>query len=220
MSSFATPAALARLIAMVADASAPQNVVVLTGAGLSCASGIPDFRSPGGLYATLQPDFITATEHQRQLMKDNPTAVVDIRLFAQNPFPYLEVRRPFILGTMERKWQPTLGHFFIKVLADRNKLRRLYTQNIDGLDAHAGVPDELLVNVHGSLGSTACEFCKRSVPYAEFADEVKHKIRNIYDAADASSPTDSSFIVCKNCGKPQVKPATVLYGTQLPPKFF
>ena len=105
-----------------------NNIVVLTGAGISCSTGIPDFRSSGGLYDTLKPDLITATPQQRNEMRSNPTAVVDIDLFSQNPFPYLEVRRPFILGTQLKKWKPTLGHFFIKVLADKGKLRRLYSQ--------------------------------------------------------------------------------------------
>ena len=105
-----------------------NNIVVLTGAGISCSTGIPDFRSPGGLYDTLKPDLITATPQQRNQMRSDPTAVVDIDLFSQNQFPYLEVRRPFILGTQQRKWKPTLGHFFIKVLADKGKLRRLYSQ--------------------------------------------------------------------------------------------
>ena len=46
-----------------------QSVCILTGAGVSVAAGIPDFRSPGGMYASLRPELITATEAQRQLMK-------------------------------------------------------------------------------------------------------------------------------------------------------
>ena len=56
--------------------------------------------------------------------------------------------------------------------------------------------------------------------YAEFAHDVRTKIRNIYDATDPESPTVSSNIVCKKCKKPQIKPATVLMGTQLPPRTF
>ncbi|KAK1735210.1 hypothetical protein QTG54_014276 [Skeletonema marinoi] len=65
-----------------------KSVVILTGAGISVASGIttndnaidqlirPDFRSPGGMYETLRPELITATEKQRRLMEINPTDMV------------------------------------------------------------------------------------------------------------------------------------------------
>lgn len=116
-----------------------ESVVVLTGAGVSVASGMwvylgflavlhflhmlsyvswyqflisthrPDFRSPGGMYDTLKPELITATEEQRRLMKMDPTYVVEKGMFMQNSFPYLEVRRPFILGVRDRKWKPTIG---------------------------------------------------------------------------------------------------------------
>jgi len=67
----------------------------------------PDFRSPGGMYETLRPELITATEKQRQLMEINPTSVVSTEMFFQTAFPYLEVRRPFILGVRDKIWKPT-----------------------------------------------------------------------------------------------------------------
>ncbi len=86
-----------------------NKIIVLAGAGISTASGIPDFRSPGGLYNTLNVDALTATEVQKNWLRAEPTMVVDIDLFRKNQFPYLEVRRPFILGTKEKKWKLTLG---------------------------------------------------------------------------------------------------------------
>jgi NAD+-dependent protein deacetylase sirtuin 2 len=115
-----------------------RNVVVLTGAGVSTGAGIPDFRSPGGMYDSLRPELITATPKQRKRMQEDPTEVVGIPLFTENQFPYLEVRRPFILGTFANHWKATLSHFFFRVLSDKGILRRLYSQNIDGLDLQAG----------------------------------------------------------------------------------
>jgi len=99
---------------------------------LTIVVGIPDFRSPGGMYDTLRPELLTATEMQRKEMGLNPTAVVDWSLFRENQLPYLELRRPFILGIHQGKWKPTLGHYFLKVLEERGLLQRVYSQNIDG----------------------------------------------------------------------------------------
>ena len=93
-----------------------RSVVLLTGAGVSCGAGIPDFRSAGGMYDTLKPELLTATPRQRALMARDPLYVVQRDMFAANPFPYLEVRRPFILGTQERRWRATLSHHFFLLL--------------------------------------------------------------------------------------------------------
>ena len=69
-----------------------KSVVALIGAGISVNAGLPDFRSPGGLYATLQPQLLTATEDQKRMMAVEPTLVVDYNLFRHNQFPYLEVQ--------------------------------------------------------------------------------------------------------------------------------
>eukprot|EP00049_Salpingoeca_infusionum_P013085 m.244849 g.244849 ORF g.244849 m.244849 type:complete len:153 (+) comp15356_c0_seq36:4035-4493(+) len=111
-----------------------KQIAFLTGAGISVAAGIPDFRSPGGMYQTLQPDLITATAEQRSIMELNPTAVVSRDMFFANQFPYLEVRRPFILGTQEQNWRATIGHRFIELCHNHGLLKVLLTQNIDGLD--------------------------------------------------------------------------------------
>eukprot|EP01041_Mallomonas_annulata_P004555 gene4555-9036_t len=197
-----------------------KNIVVLTGAGVSCASGIPDFRSPGGMYETLRPELLTATSSQKRKLKMDPTQVVSFDMFSQNQFPYLEVRRPFILGTAEKKWLPTLTHFFCKVLFDKGILRRLYSQNIDGLDRQTNIPPELVINVHGTIATASCEFCKTPVSNEEFCHSMRTNIRNIYDDNDETAPTQSKNIVCKHCHSPGVKPDTVLYGRNLPPQFF
>ena len=197
-----------------------KNIVVLTGAGVSCASGIPDFRSPGGLYDTLRPELLTASALDRQKMALDATQVVSFDMFSHNQFPYLEVRRPFILGTAARKWKPTISHFFFKVLHDKGLLRRLYTQNIDGLDHQLGISDDLIVNVHGSIGSASCELCKHPYNYNDFCHEVRTKIKDIYNEMDSMAPSQSTNINCNKCGKPYVKPDTVLYGRNLPQKFF
>ena len=91
------------------------------------------YRFDIGLYDTLKPSLITATAQQRALMEAEPMAVVTWDMFQQTQFPYMEVRRPFILGTKEKKWKATIAHRFFELLyAKTGKLTRLYTQNIDG----------------------------------------------------------------------------------------
>jgi NAD-dependent SIR2 family protein deacetylase len=115
-----------------------KSIGILTGAGVSVASGIPDFRSVGGMYDTLRPDLITATPAQREMMEYEPMSVVTWEMFSQNQFPYMEVRRPFILGTQKQQWKATITHRFFELLYQKtnnggnNKLTRIYTQNIDG----------------------------------------------------------------------------------------
>ena len=197
-----------------------RSVAQLTGAGMSSGAGIPDFRSPGGMYDTLKPELITATAGQRRAMSVNPTAVVEKDMFFNNPYPYLEVRRPFILGTREQRWKATLSHRFVELLHAKGKLTRLYTQNIDGLDYQcASIPAEKIVPVHGSIGRVACESCGAESDFDGFCDQVQSKIKDIYQQDD-KAPAESSPIECAKCGRPTVKPTTVLFGGQLPELFF
>lgn len=227
------------------------SVGVLAGAGVSVAAGIPDFRSPSGLYATLPVDLITATEAQRALIRAEPTSVVERTMFMQNSFPYLEVRRPFILGVHEAQWRPTAAHRFFEHLHTRGQLTRLFTQNIDGLDLLTTIPRERIVCVHGTLGRAACEACGEEAEFGPFAASVRECIKvkqcaqraqmrrhdcsseapmteryfpssrsqDIY-GVDVSAPAQSSHVLCASCGKPAVKPTTVLFGSALPEEFF
>lgn len=195
-----------------------RKIAFLTGAGVSVAAGIPDFRSPGGLYQTLNPSLITATDKQKRSMARDPTMVVNWDLFQENQLPYLEVRRPFIVGTGLQQWKATLGHWFIRVCYDKGLLGRLYTQNIDGLDNQTDIPPELVVPVHGSLGSTSCEGCGATYPQDKFIEAVKKNIKDIYKTG-VDAPEESKTIPCLSCNQPLVKPSTVLYGRQLPDRF-
>ena len=174
------------------------------------------------MYETLRPDLITATNQQRQLMQADPTYVVEKTMFLQNSFPYLEVRRPFILGTRDKKWKATIAHRFSELLHTKTgKLQRVYSQNIDGLDRQCeGIPSDKIINVHGSLDQVKCENCGAKMDFQEFCNQVESNIKDIYNTEGVNAPLESSPITCPSCGMATVKPDTVLFGSSYPEEFF
>ncbi|EER39219.1 conserved hypothetical protein [Histoplasma capsulatum var. duboisii H88] len=166
-----------------------RRIVVLTGAGISTAAGIPDFRSPDtGVYANLA-----------RLNLPSPEAVFDISYFRKNPFPFYALSKEMFPG----RYRPTLTHSFIKLLYDKGRLLKLFTQNIDCLEREAGVPGEMIVEAHGSYASHRCIDCK-----APFPEDL---MRKAIDADDVPR--------CLGC-QGLVKPDIVFFGEPLPETFF
>jgi NAD-dependent SIR2 family protein deacetylase len=103
-----------------------KRIVVLTGAGLSVAAGIPDFRSPGtGLYSKLE-----------KYKLPYPEAIFEINYYKKNPEAFLTLSKELLT----ENYEPTLGHAFIKKLNDEGMLYMNMTQNIDDLELKAGLP--------------------------------------------------------------------------------
>ena len=127
-----------------------RKVVVLSGAGLSVSAGIPDFRSPSiGLY-----------ERLRHLKLPRPEAVFDITYFRENPVPFYRVSKE--IWPREGSFTPTLAHHAIRLFHENQCLLRNYTQNIDGLERLAGVPEDKLIECHGTFSAASCIDCKSS----------------------------------------------------------
>lgn len=82
-----------------------------------------------------------------------------------------------------------------------------------------GIPPEKIINVHGTLGKIVCEDCNSEYPMDQFLIQLQKNIKDIY-GIDLEAPKESKNINCLKCGKPRVKPATVLYGSSLPNDFF
>lgn len=167
-----------------------KNVVVMAGAGISTASGIPDFRSPKtGLYANLQ-----------KFKLPYPEAVFDISYLRKNPDPF------FMLCSemYPTKFKPTRFHHFIRWLNDLGALKRCYTQNIDTLERLAGVPESKIVEAHGSFQKNFCIDCKEEADKQKVEDHILAK-RGVYN--------------CDQCDG-IVKPGIVFFGEALPAKFF
>lgn len=198
-----------------------QSIVVLSGAGMSVASGIPDFRSVGGLYDTLKPEQLTATEAEREAIRADPTYALEQGLFIQNPLPCLEIIRPFIMGTQKEQWKATIAHRFVELLHHKtHKLTRLYTQNIDGLEGQCHLlPREKVVAVHGSMDRAECALCHTTTDYNDFCKLVQENIKDI-TGQDPAAPKSSTLIPCHVCGHAAVKPSVVLFRSSLPQDFF
>ena len=133
-----------------------ERVVVLTGAGISTDSGIPDFRGPNGLWTK------------------NPAAekASDIRYYLSDP----EVRRAAWQNRLHTPaWtaEPNIGHRVIVELERRGQLHGLVTQNIDGLHQKAGSDPDKVIEVHGTVWFTRCWDCADRRPMEESLDRVR-----------------------------------------------
>lgn len=114
---------------------------------LVLAAGIPDFRSPGvGLY-----------ENLKKYKLPYPTAIFEVDYFLHKPKPFFSLAKELYPG----KFKPTPCHYFIRLLHEKGQLLRHYTQNIDTLERIAGIPDNKLVEAHGTFHSNHCLGCKR-----------------------------------------------------------
>jgi len=197
-----------------------KKVLVLAGAGMSVSSGIPDYRSAGGFYSTLPVEQVTASPEQQEKIRADPTAALEQGLFLENPFPCLELKRDFILGTHQRRWKATIAHRFVELLHKKGKLARLYTQNIDGLeDQCVELPVEKVVNVHGSMDRAECASCGASSNFDDFCSAIQTRIKDL-KGEDPLAPKESLPIRCQVCGQAALKPAIVLFRSSLPQLFF
>ena len=120
--------------------AASRSIVAFTGAGISTESGIPDFRSPGGIWTRMRPidfaDFIASAEARRESW-----------------------RRKFASEEALRKATPNAGHRSLSRLAQAGKLHALITQNIDGLHQASGVPEAKIIELHGNGTYAVCLSC-------------------------------------------------------------
>ncbi|XP_041352849.1 NAD-dependent protein deacetylase sirtuin-2-like isoform X2 [Gigantopelta aegis] len=167
-----------------------NNVVTIAGAGISTSAGIPDFRSPeSGLYHNLQ-----------KYNLPDPQAIFAIDYFKENPEPFFMLAKELFPG----HFKPTPCHYFIKMLHDKGKLLRHYTQNIDTLERVSGLDGDKLVEAHGTFHTSHCLICGK-----EFTqDWIKDKI--FTDTVPKCDQPDCDGVV---------KPDIVFFGEKLPDRF-
>ncbi|CAE6420804.1 unnamed protein product [Rhizoctonia solani] len=194
-----------------------KRIVVVTGAGISCSSGIPDFRSSDGLYNLVKeryPDVVMKGRDlfDAALFRDPMSAAVFYTFMAE-------------LKTQIDSAHPAPVHDFLAMLDDKGKLLRSYTQNIDGLEERAGLGTQDLnttttgnasqraknVQLHGDIHRVRCTLCSASYPcspdhIAAFRTGVPPDCPECIARSDARTARSARALKCGT-----LRPAIVLY---------
>ena len=135
----------ADLARMIAEAA---NIVAFTGAGISTESGVPDFRSPGGVWSKMKPiyfqDFVASEEKRREAWT-----------------------RTFSGAAGWTGAAPNAGHRAVARLVAQGKMSVVITQNVDNLHQDSGVPAEQVIELHGNASYAACLSCSQRFEFAE-----------------------------------------------------
>jgi NAD-dependent deacetylase len=156
------------------------RTVVFTGAGISTESGIPDFRSPGGIWERFDPEDFTYDK----FLGDDAARRKQWRLLRQ-------------LG---RTAEPNPAHHAIARLHQLGRLNCVITQNIDNLHQKAGLPDDIVLELHGNARWAVCLGCRRRYPFNQVIAELD---------------SDEAIPDCPDCGG-ILKPDVVFFGETLP----
>lgn len=117
-----------------------EQMVIFTGAGISTESGIPDFRSPGGLWTKMAPidfrDYVASAEMRTEAW-----------------------RRKFAMDGHFSAAEPNMGHMAVAKLIDMGKASHVITQNVDNLHQDSGVPVSRVIELHGNSTYATCLSC-------------------------------------------------------------
>ncbi|MBI2998530.1 MAG: Sir2 family NAD-dependent protein deacetylase [Deltaproteobacteria bacterium] len=119
-----------------------REIVFFTGAGISTESGVPDFRSPGGIWTRYQPVYF------EEFLRSEEARV-----------RYWKMKKETI--ELYKNVKPNIGHHAIKAFEERGQLLGLITQNVDGLHRLAGVSEEKMVELHGTDRKVVCLGCEK-----------------------------------------------------------
>jgi NAD-dependent SIR2 family protein deacetylase len=118
-----------------------------------------------------------------------------------NPKPFFALAQEFL----SKEYHPTLGHHFIRVLAEKGLLLRNITQNIDALEAN--IPNDRIVYAHGNYFTSTCTSCGKKYP------DTSILYKHLVQSEKLSVPT------CDHCGTGVVKPDVVFFGENLQRNF-
>ena len=135
-----------------------KRTVVFTGAGISTESGIPDFRSPGGIWSRYDPEDFT------------------IQKFLSGPAARKRIWKMSAESGLLTAAEPNPAHYAIAKLHNLGRLDCVITQNIDNLHQKAGVPEDKVFELHGNMRWVVCLSCRRRFPMPEVLQKIKEGI--------------------------------------------
>ena len=131
-----------------------KKTIVLTGAGISTESGLPDFRSKDGFWTKNKPiqfqDYLDDEEKQR-----------------------LSWSRNIELHKILKEINPNIGHAFVEKVINFNKENFLITQNIDGLHQRSGIQEDKIIEIHGNAIEAKCLNCEKKAKIIDFHSAIK-----------------------------------------------
>jgi NAD-dependent deacetylase len=130
-----------------------QRVLVFSGAGISTESGIPDFRSPGGIWERFDPEDFT----YQKFISDAAARQRQWRLFR----------------SLSLTAQPNPAHYAITKLFRLGRLDCVITQNVDNLHQRAGVPGDRVLELHGNMQWLVCLGCHRRFPLEQVMSRLE-----------------------------------------------
>jgi NAD-dependent deacetylase len=170
---------------LAAAVSSSRYVVAFSGAGISTESGIPDFRGPQGIWTKMRP--------------------IELQEFLRDPAARREYwRRKIESWPRMRDAEPNAGHRALARLYEAGYLQTMVTQNIDGLHQKAGIPEDRVIELHGSNAHIACLQCRRRFEWVE-----------VLPFFEGNPPPSTDCPRCEDCGG-WLKPATISFGQAMP----
>ncbi|KAF0506646.1 DHS-like NAD/FAD-binding domain-containing protein [Gigaspora margarita] len=196
-----------------------KRCIIITGAGISCSGGIPDFSSSDGLYSMIKSQYPGTFRSGKDLFDAGLLRTHEsIKAF----YLFMGVLKELIVNAT-----PTATHFFIKKLADMKKLKRVYTQNIDNLEELVGLEVDWqlervkhcqaqVVQLHGTMAKLRCSACTNNYSFAtQYCDVFKQG-----EAPNCPGCEEREDARIEQGRRPhtigQLKPTVILYGDSHP----
>lgn len=182
------------------------GVAVLSGAGLSTESGIPDYRGPDGL------------------RRVSPMTIAEFRASPANRHRYWA--RSYVGWPRFRAAQPNAGHRAVAALQKVGALREVITQNVDGLHQRAGA--EQVIELHGNLARIRCLHCREPMTREQLDQQLAEVNPGFRRGGTGTIQPDGDVVVpehqvaafhgprCPVCGSDMLKPEVVFFGDSVP----